>query len=374
MYLDRRIKEAELLQAIARVNRTAEGKLHGLVVDYAGISKQLQEAMAAYAADEAEGAPKDFDEEIAKLTPRRDRLRMIFTQHNVTPVDSPEAIEACVQVLENDELRARFDVLLRRFLETVETVMPRRQVKPFLAEARLFALVSTWARARYEASTEFDISLYGERVRELIDRHVTALGVRQVIPPNRITADDFKSKVEALPGTKAQASTMEHAIRRHIEVYFNQDPAAYGRLRERLEQVLRDYAEQWEQQVLFFLQIVDEAVSVHEGGTEFVDPKLAKLTPLERALYGLVERAVANDAVLPPERSDAVLTLVGTIQATAYRHTRKKDFWSTPVNQRDLRTEIFRLLIDESVTAVEEARPMADELLEIVSHHRHALR
>lgn len=36
MYLDRRIKEADLLQAIARVNRTADGKQAGFVVDYAG--------------------------------------------------------------------------------------------------------------------------------------------------------------------------------------------------------------------------------------------------------------------------------------------------------------------------------------------------
>jgi type I restriction enzyme, R subunit len=36
MYLDRPIREAELLQAIARVNRTGHGKQLGIVVDYYG--------------------------------------------------------------------------------------------------------------------------------------------------------------------------------------------------------------------------------------------------------------------------------------------------------------------------------------------------
>ena len=48
IYLDRMIQEAELLQAVARVNRTAQKKDAGLVVDYYGVSAQLTQALAAY--------------------------------------------------------------------------------------------------------------------------------------------------------------------------------------------------------------------------------------------------------------------------------------------------------------------------------------
>lgn len=373
MYLDRRMKEADLLQAIARVNRTADRKTFGFVVDYAGIAGNLHAAMEAYAAEDAEGAPTDFGVEIAKLEPRRDRLRMLFTDRNVIPADTPEAIEACVQLLEDDELRTRFDGALKKFLSTVDTVMPRREAKPFLADARLYPIIAAWARARYQDVGDFDASLYGEKVRELIDRHVSALGVKQVIPPSRISAEDFTAKVEALPGAKAQASTMEHAIRHHIDVFFNQDPAAYGKLRERLEEILRDYAEQWEQQVLRFQQLVDEAVSIQRGGTDHVDETLAKLGPLGRALYGAVTD-VLTDGVVSPEARDRLTGVVAEIEDLAIRHARKKDFWSIPVAQRDLRTDILRLLINREVAAPTEARYLADSLLDIVSHHRHALR
>ncbi|PSQ91286.1 MAG: restriction endonuclease subunit R, partial [Proteobacteria bacterium SW_6_67_9] len=48
MYLDRPIREAELLQAVARVNRTGHGKQSGIVVDYYGVANHLEEALAAY--------------------------------------------------------------------------------------------------------------------------------------------------------------------------------------------------------------------------------------------------------------------------------------------------------------------------------------
>src|SRR4051812_43210738 len=47
LYLDRPMKGAELLQAIARVNRTYPGKGCGLVVDYCGVARNLAAALAA---------------------------------------------------------------------------------------------------------------------------------------------------------------------------------------------------------------------------------------------------------------------------------------------------------------------------------------
>ncbi|WP_371644365.1 HsdR family type I site-specific deoxyribonuclease [Streptomyces sp. NBC_00597] len=373
MYLDRRIKEADLLQAIARVNRTADGKSAGFVVDYAGISKHLQAAMEAYAADDAEGTPTDLSAEIAKLEPRRNRLRMLFTQRGVIPADAREVVERCVQLLEDDELRAQFDSALRKFLATVDLVMPREDAKPFLDDARLYSLISTWARSRYQEQSDFDASLYGEKVRDLIDQHITALDVRQVIPPSQITTDDFNAKVEALPGAKAQASTMEHAIRHHIEVHFNEDPAEYHKLRARLEEILRDYAHQWEQQVSLFQQLVDETVAVHEGTSEQANEKLSRLSRLELALYKTLIDTTITDAIVPAETCDYLISVTGKIEETAVQESRKKDFWINAVYQDDLRKAIVRLLIRYQVTEPRDARHVADGLFDIVRHHRHTL-
>ncbi|MET7607443.1 HsdR family type I site-specific deoxyribonuclease [Streptomyces avermitilis] len=373
MYLDRRIKEAELLQAIARVNRVADRKRRGFVVDYAGVSKHLQAAMEAYSAEDAEGKPIDFAVEIAKLEPRRNRLKMLFTDRGVTPADDPISIEACIELLADEDLRDKFEVALRKFLRSVETVMPRKEAKPFLADVRLFALIAKWTRARYRETGEFDPSQYGEKVRELIDRHVIALGVSQVIPPAKITAQDFSSKVQGLPGAKAQASEMQHAIRHHIDLYFNQDPAAYAKLRERLEKILEEYTEQWEQQVLLFQTLVDEAIQIHEHGADASDVTLGKLSKLEQAMYGAIVEEVLTDGIVPEETRDHFVTVVTGIEDLAFDRTRKKNFWNNQVARSDFQKAIVGVLVSAEVGESQHAGHLADKLFEIVSHRRHEL-
>ena len=48
LYLDKELKEHGLLQAIARTNRLCEGKSYGMIVDYRGLIKKLDEAMERY--------------------------------------------------------------------------------------------------------------------------------------------------------------------------------------------------------------------------------------------------------------------------------------------------------------------------------------
>jgi type I restriction enzyme, R subunit len=75
LYIDKRLKEHNILQAIARVNRIFEGKDYGLVIDYRGIFGEMNQALEIYAAleregfdrEDIEGALVDVRVEIAKL-------------------------------------------------------------------------------------------------------------------------------------------------------------------------------------------------------------------------------------------------------------------------------------------------------------------
>jgi type I restriction enzyme, R subunit len=49
IYLDKPMKNHSLMQTIARANRTAPGKTAGLIVDYVGVFRSLQKALAIYA-------------------------------------------------------------------------------------------------------------------------------------------------------------------------------------------------------------------------------------------------------------------------------------------------------------------------------------
>ena len=113
LYLDRFIQDAELLQAVARVNRTAEHKEVGLLVDYFGVGAHLQKALQAYAPEDAEdaiGVLASIKDELPKLQDRHARVVAIFAQAGIDTFDSDEDVEACVEVLADEALRARFGV------------------------------------------------------------------------------------------------------------------------------------------------------------------------------------------------------------------------------------------------------------------------
>ncbi|WP_067896115.1 type I restriction endonuclease subunit R [Nocardia vaccinii] len=69
LYLDRPLKGALLMQTIARVNRTFEGKEHGLVVAYAPLAENLEKALAEYTVTDRKERPVGQNtEEMAQLT------------------------------------------------------------------------------------------------------------------------------------------------------------------------------------------------------------------------------------------------------------------------------------------------------------------
>ncbi len=221
LYLDRMIQEAELLQAVARVNRTAPKKSHGLVVDYYGVSSQLTTALAAYAKDDgdidpdAEGALRPLAVEIEKLEPQRQRVRQLFVQRGVEPSSTEASLEECVWVLRDERLRAEFDMALRMFLSTLDTVLPRPEALPYVADSKLFSEVQIRTRQRYRDTPEgdFDPFKYSEKVRQLIDEHISVLDLTQKIPPIRITDPDFRIRIKNINAHRAKASEMEHATR-----------------------------------------------------------------------------------------------------------------------------------------------------------------
>jgi len=315
LYLDRSIKEAELLQAIARVNRTASGKNAGYVVDYYGVGGHLKEALAAYSNDDLEGLLQSIADELPKLTDRRQRVRNIFLERGADRFDTEDDIEACVTLLEDERVRVSFEVALKQFLMTLDIVMPRPESLPFQRDAKFFGMVQVRARRRYREGDIFDVSLYGAKVRSLIDDHVLALGVDQKIPPVSITAPDFRSKVSGLRTDRAKASEMEHAIRYHVRKHFDEDPAHYAKLSEKLDRILEALKEQWDQLALALSDLVDEAAQGRQVDPTGLDPKT------EAPFYGLLGQELEAEATADREVvfRDAPVAELSTAQAAVLR-------------------------------------------------------
>ncbi|PFE93426.1 DEAD/DEAH box helicase [Bacillus thuringiensis] len=232
MYLDKPIKEHNLLQAIARTNRTYDKKTYGLIVDYYGVSRFLEQALAIFNKEDVQDALKNIDTEIPKLQSRH-RSAMRFFDYIST-----DNLEACLQVLEPEDVRNEFDTAFKRFSESMDMVMPSSKAHDYIADLKFLGKVRQAAKSRYRVDG-MDISDCGEKVKQLIEEHLAAVGINVVHEPIDILSNRFEKQIDETKTPEGKAAEMEHAIRHEIRVKLEENPVYYTSLKERLEELLQ---------------------------------------------------------------------------------------------------------------------------------------
>lgn len=284
MYLDRPIREAELLQAIARVNRTGFGKRCGIVVDYYGVAQHLKEALAAYADEDVQGALASLKDEVPVLRERHLRVVDLFRQRGIESLDDTEA---CVEALGSEKLRAEFAVKLKAFLASLDTVLPRPEGLPYSGDAKRLAYIHARARNRYKDTPVLGKDV-GAKVRRLIDDHVISLGIDPKIPPIQLTDAEFDTHVARAASDRAKASEMEHAIRSHIRKHTDEDPVLYRKLSERLNEIFRRFSDQWNEVIAQLQKIIDELRTGKAGAADAPGDLPEHCAPFLRTVLDMV--------------------------------------------------------------------------------------
>lgn len=232
MYLDKPIKEHNLLQAIARTNRTYDKKTYGLIVDYYGVSRFLEQALAIFSKEDVQGALQNIDTEIPRLQSRH-RSAMRFFDYIST-----DNLEACLQVLEPEDVRNEFDTAFKRFSESMDMVMPNPKAHDYITDLKFLGKVRQAAKSRYRVDG-MDISDCGEKVKQLIEEHLAAVGIDVVHEPIDILSNRFEKQIDETKTPEGKAAEMEHAIRHEIRVKLEENPVYYTSLKERLEELLQ---------------------------------------------------------------------------------------------------------------------------------------
>lgn len=355
-YLDRNIQEAELLQAIARVNRTARDKRAGIVVDYYGVAGHLKSALKAYAAEDVDGALRSLQDELPTLRDRHLRVVGLFTDRDAELSDE----EACVDLLTDERLRAEFAVKLRQFLDSLETVLPRPEGLPYVQDARRLGAIALRARNRYrDAATGSLGKDVGAKVRALIDEHVISLGIDPKIPPVSILDTAFDRQVRASPTARSRASEMEHALRHHLRQHMSEDPERYGKLSAHLESILAEFKTRWEEIERELKKLIDEARAGRSAEIPGLDPVI------HAPFFGVLRMALVGDGSLAPDLQQGLAELTVALVAHVRAEIQRVGFWSNPHAQGVLRRWIVVTIDDHGLLDYEKLPELADRLMEV---------
>lgn len=361
MYLDRPIREAELLQAIARVNRTGFGKRCGIVVDYFGVAQHLKEALAAYADEDVEGALASLKDEVPVLRDRHLRVVDLFRQRGI---ESLEDTEACVEALGNEKLRAEFAVKLKVFLGSLDTVLPRPEGLPYSGDAKRLAYIYARARNRYKDTPVLGKDV-GAKVRKLIDDHVISLGIEPKIPPIQLTDAHFDTHVARAANERAKASEMEHAIRSHIRKHTDEDPVLYRKLSEHLNDILKTLGEKWNEVISQLQKIIGELRTGKAGSADAPSDLPEHCAPFLRTVLDVVCPGQTPTATELLRLKDVTVELVDLLVQELQGN---RDIWSSHklAAQEDLNTQLFEHLmrLRPPLVDTDKAGVLADKLLE----------
>ena len=350
MYLDRPLRGYELLQAIARVNRTCGHKDCGLVVDYYGLAHHLREALDLYAEGDVAGALYPVRDELPRLADRHGRVVSFFTSRGCDLQDA----EGCVNLLYDARLRAQFVIGLREFLQSLNTVLPRPEALPYVADARQLGLLRAKALKRYR-DQHLNIAGAEAKVRRLIDEYVVAQGIDVQVPPIDILAADFEEHVGQIRHLRAQAAEMEFAARHHIRRHFQEDPVYYQRLSERLEAILQTFADNWEAQAKALRAFIRDYRAAH-----------ADLRREDRQVLPFL-RLLADAAPAGRPAGSAQQRLAGLAVEMVDQireEISRVDFWRSPVAQGQLRGHIVQYLDNHDLAPFDEQEALADQIVQ----------
>ena len=126
---------------------------------------------------------------------------------NWRPDDEVRTVHEAVNALEKIKPRADFEVYLKKFLQSLDIVLPAAAAQPFRGPAKRFGYLMRMAKERYKDDT-MDLSGVGEKVAALINKHLVELGIDPKIPPVELLDPSF---VERVRGTRRATTVPRRA-------------------------------------------------------------------------------------------------------------------------------------------------------------------
>ena len=277
LYLDKILKEHTLLQAIARANRVAEGKTHGLIVDYIGVFENLARAFEMYeeaAQKQILDGIENIEDEVPKARARLTLVTQFFEKRGLKGVYEflhqqdkeidPEAVqETMIQVLEKQDAREGLGQLARLFFQSVDMLLPDPLANEFKPAVKRLGGILAIAKLRYQERTS-SISWAGRKVRELINSHLVAIDIDVAIEPVDLLDADFAKLLGKQHGSRAVASTMQHAIVKRARIGIEQGDTWYKPFLEQVESLIERYDSHWDELIEKFKEI-ESQIRNHEG-------------------------------------------------------------------------------------------------------------
>lgn len=249
LYIDKQLKEHNLLQAIARVNRLYDGKDYGYIIDYRGLLGELDEALTSYASlsgfdpEDLSGAVIDVRSEIVKAKTYYTHLDDLFSS-----VKFKDDLESYVAVLEDVQKRDDFKEWLSQFArafklalssEKIYDILSEDDIKIYKQRVKFYNELRKAVQLRYHEACDF--GKYEAQMQKLLDTYVNAQGVNELTKLVNIFETEFDDEVQRVEGKNAKADTIISAVSAVAKEKMDSNPAFYKSIAQQIQDIIDEY-------------------------------------------------------------------------------------------------------------------------------------
>lgn len=287
IYLDKPLKNHTLMQTIARANRVWRDKQNGLIVDYVGIFRNLQKALAIYGAARGgaagESPIKDKDELIAELAGTIAEATEFCQERGVDPVAIRDATgfdreklkdDAVAAFVVNDETRRRYLLLAGDVDRLFKSLLPDVAANNYAPICKVFSVITAKIKLDVPAA---DISEVLDDVGALLDYSISTQGYvikasdkTNYIDLSQIDFDTLRAKFD-----NGHKTTEAQKLR--------------GQIAHKLTRMIR-----LNRTRIDFLQEFQKMIDEYNSGASNIETWFAKLTAFAQKLSDEEKRGISE--------------------------------------------------------------------------------
>lgn len=329
LYLDKQIKEHNLLQAIARVNRLCDGKDYGYIVDYRGLLGELDKALTMYQEagleefneEDIKSSVYYIDTEINNMFEAYEDLKELFKD-----IKNKNDLEEYEILLEDEKIRKDFYNKLCKFGSMLGIILPSDQAyykvgKEKISELRkalaFYQKLRATVKLRY--SETIDHKEYEAKMQKLLDNYVVAKEMMRITEPVDITdAENFDKELEKMGTDRGKADAIRTRLTRTISEKSKEDPAYYKKFSTRIEETIEAYRNRRITDSEYLQKMQDIKEDFRKGNSGISYPTNIT-TENSRAFYGVI-----YDKLIPRMKENANIEEIGEIALTIQREIESK--------------------------------------------------
>ncbi|OUD35374.1 type I restriction endonuclease subunit R [Flavobacterium sp. FPG59] len=320
MYIDKPIQRHNLIQTISRVNRKFEGKEKGLVVDYIGIKKQMNLALAQYSSADAQNI-EDIEQSIVVVKDQLDLLAKLFHKFDKSnyfkgsPVDQLRTLNQAAEFVQlTQELEKRFMYIVKRLKSAYDICSGSGVFDEAERDEIHFYLAVRSIVFKLTKGVALDTAQMNNKVRQMLQEAIESNGVEEIFKlgdANQteidIFSEDYMAKIDKIKLPNTKIKLLQKLLAKAIDDVKKINKITGIDFSKRLQFIVDKYNERKESDVLrsevledFTDEIIDLYYALKKEKESFKD---LGIDFEEKAFYDILKAlAVKYDFVYPEDK------------------------------------------------------------------------